>query len=64
VVRKGVHVCVFKKQQQLLTYNPTTTQSNAGFSQLTEWNNRLEKLQEEIDAKEERWMELMDLEST
>ncbi len=59
-----MHVCVFKKQQQLLTCNPTTTQSNAGFSQLTEWNNRLEKLQEEIDAKEERWMELMDLEST
>ena len=28
---------------------------------LAEWQKRTESIQEEIDAKEERWMELMEL---
>lgn len=35
-------------------------QANAGYSQLSEWTTRLEKINAEIAAKEERWMELME----
>jgi hypothetical protein len=36
-------------------------QTNAGFTQLAEWSKRIEKLKEEISAKEERWLELMEM---
>lgn len=35
-------------------------QSGAGFGELAEWSNRLERLSQEVEAKEERWMELME----
>lgn len=33
---------------------------NTGYTQLAEWTARLEKINEEIAVKEERWMELME----
>ena len=33
---------------------------NAGFTELSEWTARLEKINDEIETKEERWMELME----
>jgi hypothetical protein len=36
-------------------------QVGAGFGELSEWANRVEKINQEIEAKEERWMELLEI---
>lgn len=58
----GMEKQITKLQKQKAEYEAKlSSQSDAGYSQLAEWQKRMDAIQEEIDAKEERWMELMEL---
>lgn len=58
----GMEKAIGKLQKQKAEYEKKlASQSDAGYSQLAEWQKRMDSIQEEIEAKEERWMELMEL---
>lgn len=61
---KGMEQAIGTLQKQAAEYQSKLDEghkNNAGFSQLAEWASRLEKIEAEIAAKEDRWLELMEL---